>query len=152
MDWVSTLSGHWFWLSLGLILIAAEMAAPGFFLMWLGAAAVATGVAAWLLPLPLQIEVLLFAVLAMVAVFAAKKWFKDNPIVSDDPMLNDRAARMVGDVVTVVAAIEGGEGRVRHGDSEWTAHGPDAPVGTRLRITGVSGSVLQVEAVQPLLR
>ena len=26
MDWLNDLSGHWFWLSLGLILIAAEMA------------------------------------------------------------------------------------------------------------------------------
>ena len=147
MDWLNDLSGHWFWLSLGLILIAAEMAAPGFFLMWLGFAALVTGVAAWVLPLPLAAEVMLFGALAIAAVFAAKKWFKDNPIASDDPMLNDRAARMVGDVVTVVVAIEGGEGRVRHGDSEWTAHGPDAPIGARLRITGVSGSVVTVEPV-----
>lgn len=147
MDWLNDLSGHWFWLSLGLILIAAEMAAPGFFLMWLGFAALVTGVAAWVLPLPLAAEVMLFGALAIAAVFAAKKWFKDNPIASDDPMLNDRAARMVGDVVTVVVAIEGGEGRVRHGDSEWTAQGSDAPVGTRLRITGVSGSVVTVAGV-----
>ncbi len=147
MEWLDALSGHWFWLSLGLILIAAEMAAPGFFLMWLGFAALVTGVAAFVLPIPLAAEVVLFGVLAMVAVFAAKKWFKDNPIASDDPLLNDRAARMIGDMVTVVVAIDGGEGRVRHGDSEWTAHGPDAPIGTRLRITAVSGSVLTVAGV-----
>ena len=147
MDWLNDLSGHWFWLSLGLILIAAEMAAPGFFLMWLGFAALVTGVAAWVLPLPLAAEVMLFGALAIAAVFAAKKWFKDNPIASDDPMLNDRGARMIGQSVTVVAAISGGEGRVKHGDSEWTAHGPDAPIGARLRITGVSGSVVTVEPV-----
>ena len=147
MDWLNTLSGHWFWLSLGLVLIAAEMAAPGFFLMWLGFAALVTGVAAFVLPIPLAVEVVLFGVLAMAAVFAAKMWFKDNPIASDDPMLNDRAARMVGDMVTVVAAIEGGEGRVKHGDSEWTARGPHSAVGARLRITSVRGSVVTVEGV-----
>ena len=147
MSWPELFTGHWFWLSLGFVLVAAEIVAPGFFLMWLGFAALMTGVAAWLLPLPLAVEVVLFGVLALTAVFAAKRWFRDNPIISDDPMLNDRAARMVGDVVTVVAAIEGGEGRVRHGDSEWTAHGPDAPIGARLRITGVSGSVVTVEGV-----
>ena len=99
------------------------------------------------LPLPLAAEVVLFGVLALTAVFAAKRWFRDNPIVSDDPMLNDRGARMVGEVVTVVEAIDGGEGRVKVGDGVWTARGEDAPIGTRVRITGVAGSVVTVEAV-----
>ncbi len=147
MSWPELFTGHWFWLSLGLVLIAAEIVAPGFFLMWLGIAALVTGVAAWLLPLPLAAEVVLFGVLALTAVFAAKRWFRDNPIVSDDPMLNDRGARMVGEVVTVVEAIDGGEGRVKVGDGVWTARGEDAPIGTRVRITGVAGSVVTVEAV-----
>ena len=147
MSWPELFTGHWFWLSLGLVLIAAEIVAPGFFLMWLGFAALVTGVAAWLLPLPLAAEVVLFGVLALTAVFAAKRWFRDNPIVSDDPMLNDRGARMVGEVVTVVEAIDGGEGRVKVGDGVWTARGEDAPIGTRVRITGVAGSVVTVEAV-----
>ena len=147
MSWPELFTGHWFWLSLGLVLIAAEIVAPGFFLMWLGIAALVTGVAAWLLPLPLAAEVVLFGVLALTAVFAAKRWFRDNPIVSDDPMLNDRGARMVGEVVTVLEAIDGGEGRVKVGDGVWTAHGDDAPIGTRVRITGVAGSVVTVEAV-----
>lgn len=147
MNWGDLLSGHWFWLSLGFVLIAAEIVAPGFFLMWLGFAALVTGVAAWLLPLPLAVEVVLFGALALVAVFAAKRWFRDNPILSDDPMLNDRGARMVGEVVTVLEAIDGGEGRVKVGDGVWTARGEDAPAGARVRITGVQGGVVLVESV-----
>ena len=146
MNWGDFLSGHWFWLSLGFVLIAAEMVVPGSFLMWLGFAALVTGVAAWLLPLPLAVEVILFGALALAAVFAAKRWFRDNPIVSDDPMLNDRGARMVGDVVTVVEAIDGGEGRVKVGDGVWTARGEDAPAGARVRIIAVSGGTVTVES------
>jgi inner membrane protein len=72
---------------------------------------------------------------------------KDNPIVSDDPMLNDRGARLAGEIVTVVQAIQDGSGRVKVGDSEWNARGPDAPVGSRVRVTGAQGAVLDVEAI-----
>ena len=47
--------------------------------------------------------------------------------VSKHPaLLNDRTAQLIGQVVTVVVAIENGEGRVRVGDSEWSARGGPA--------------------------
>ena len=49
--------------------------------------------------------------------------------------------------MVVVQAIEGGSGRVRCGDSEWLAHGPDAEPGSRLTVTGSQGAVLIVEPV-----
>ena len=36
---LSSISAHWFWLTLAAILGAAEMLAPGFFLIWLALAA-----------------------------------------------------------------------------------------------------------------
>jgi membrane protein implicated in regulation of membrane protease activity len=48
----------------------------------------------------------------------------------------------------VTQAIEGGEGRVRIADGEWLANGPDCPAGTRVRIAGVSGACLAVEALE----
>ena len=147
MEPLPDMASHWFWLSLGMLLIAAEIVAPGFFLLWLGLAAVLTGVAAWLLPLTLALEVALFALLAVAAVYGARRWFKADAIVSEDPLLNDRAARMIGEVVSVAEAIEGGQGRVRVGDSLWPARGPDTAVGDKVRITAISGSVLLVEAL-----
>ncbi|MFN5643675.1 MAG: NfeD family protein, partial [Sphingomonadales bacterium] len=63
------------------------------------------------------------------------------------PKLNDRGARLAGEIVTVVQAIEHGRGRVRVGDSEWNARGDDAPVGAHVRVTGAEGAVLLVEAL-----
>jgi membrane protein implicated in regulation of membrane protease activity len=145
MDWVNSLEPHWTWLALGLLLAAAEIAAPGFFLIWLAAAAVATGLIVWVMPLTTALQVLMFAVLAFALVMVARRWLMTNDIESADPAMNDRGARLLGDTVTVTHAIDGGTGRVRHGDSEWLAKGPDAAPGTRMRIAGHEGTVLLVE-------
>ena len=146
-NWTSLVSDHWFWLSLGLLLGVAEMLLPGFFLIWLAIAAIVTGLLAFLVPIGMATQVGIFALLAVASVYAARRWLVSNPIESDDPMLNDRSARMVGETVTVVDAIDGGEGRVKVGDSVWAARGPDAPTGARVRITGCRGSTLTVEAL-----
>jgi membrane protein implicated in regulation of membrane protease activity len=44
----------------------------------------------------------------------------------------------------VEQAIENGRGRVRVGDTLWSAEGPDAPAGTRVTVTGSKGTVLVV--------
>ncbi|MEO6091959.1 MAG: NfeD family protein [Novosphingobium sp.] len=145
MDGLATLDPHWTWLALGLLLAAAEIAVPGVFLIWMAGAALITGIVAWLIPIPLAGQVVLFAVLAIVFVYAGRRWLRANPIVSADPMMNDRGARLIGETVVVTQAIEGGAGRVHQGDSEWLAKGPDAPAGTRMRVAGHDGVVLVVE-------
>lgn len=146
-DWLDTISTHWFWLSLGLALGIAEMLAPGFFLIWLGLAALIVGLLDWALPISVPFQVALFAILSVLTVFAGKKFLKDNPIETDDPKLNDRGARLTGEIVTVVEAITDGNGRVKVGDSVWSARGVDAAVGARVRVTGADGAVLLVEGV-----
>lgn len=145
MDWFNDLDPQWPWLALGLILAAAEMAIPGVFLIWMAGAAIVTGLLVWFVPIGLPLQVVIFAVLAIVSVFTGKRWLKSNPIEALDPKMNDRGARIVGDVVVVTNVIESGSGRVKHGDSEWLAKGPDAEPGTRMRVAGCEGTVLLVE-------
>src|SRR5579864_7281663 len=132
MAWFETLGTHWYWLGAGLLLAAAEMAAPGFFMIWLGAAALVTGVITWAVPIGVPAQVVVFAVLAVVSVFLGRSWFRANPIESVDPKMNDRGARLVGETVIVTHAIDSGNGRVRQGDGEWLAKGPDAEPGTKM--------------------
>ena len=147
MDLFTTLETHWVWLTIGLILGAAEIVAPGFFLMWLGMAAFVTGIVAWAIPISTPGEVILFATLAVATVYGARRWLVQNPILSDDPLLNDRSGRMIGEIVTVVEAIADGRGRVKVGDTVWSAKGTDAAVGSKVRITGAQSSVLMVEGI-----
>ena len=120
---------------------------PGFFLIWLGIAALITGLAAWFLPIGVTAQGLLFAALAVASVYAGRRWFVQNPIETDDPKLNDRGARLAGEIVTVVEAIKSGRGRVKVGDSVWNARGPDTASGGQVRVTGADGAVLLVEAL-----
>ncbi|MBL9065812.1 MAG: NfeD family protein [Sphingopyxis sp.] len=144
-DWLSNMSPHWAWLTIGVLLCAAEIVAPGFFLVWLGVAAIATGVLAFLLPVGVPMQLGIFAVLAFIALYGARRWLKANPIESTDPLLNQRGGRLVGEVLTLVTAIENGRGRAKVGDGEWPVRGPDTAAGTRVRVISADGGVLVVE-------
>ena len=136
---------HYGWLAIGLILAAAEMAIPGVFLIWLAGAAMVTGLIVWAVPIGLPLQVVIFAALAIVSVFIGKRFLAAHPVVSADPLMNDRGGRLVGEIVVVASAIDGGNGKVHHGDSEWLARGPDAEPGTKMRVAGHDGTVLIVE-------
>jgi membrane protein implicated in regulation of membrane protease activity len=141
------LEPHWMWLSAAALLGIAELLVPGVFLIWLAAAAALTGFAALLFGIPLAFQFALFALLALGATYAGRRWYANNPVESSDPLLNDRAARLVGQTLVVVGAIENGEGRVKVGDGVWAARGPDAEAGARVRVTGAEGTSLRVELV-----
>ena len=139
---------HWVWIGAGLILAALEMLVPGVYLIWLALAAIATGVLVLASEPSLPMQIVSFVSLSLIFAFSAKRWLRDKPIESSDPLMNNRAGRLVGQTATVTQAIEHGEGRVRIADGEWLASGPDCPAGTRVRIAGVSGTCLAVEALE----
>ncbi|SOB87533.1 hypothetical protein SAMN06297144_2665 [Sphingomonas guangdongensis] len=139
------------WLVAAVVLGGAELLVPGVFLVFLAAAAAVTGAFLLLFPeLPVAAQLLSFAAWSAIAVWLGRKYYRENPVASADPLLNDRVARLLGQTVTVVQAIENGTGRVRVGDGEWLAHGPDLPAGARARITGGSGAALTVEPLPTL--
>lgn len=141
---------YWIWLILGLLLALLEMLVPGVYLIWLAAAALVIAAITFVSGPPLAIQVIAFVSLALVFAFSAKRWLRDRPIESTDPLLNNRGGRLVGETALVTAAIESGSGRVRVGDSEWIARGPDVAVGERVRIAGSNGAELLVEPLTSL--
>ena len=145
MDWLNDLDAHWVWLTLGLVLAGLEMLVPGVYLIWLAVAAIITGVLTGLFDLSLPMQVIDFVFLALILAFSAKRFLRDKPIESADPLMNRRGARMVGETALVVQAIEHGSGRVHIGDSDWIARGPDVAAGERVRIVGSEGASLLVE-------
>ncbi|HKC03814.1 MAG TPA: NfeD family protein [Sphingomicrobium sp.] len=140
----------WLWLIGGVLLLILEVIAPGFFLVFIGAAAIATGLFTVLFGLGTAAELALFALYAVIAVMVGRKFYANRTDDSTDPLLNDRVGRLVGKSVTVVAAVDEHGGRVRVGDSEWSARGGPAKIGERVRITGVDGNCLKVEAERAL--
>lgn len=145
MNGLDGLDAYWVWFALGLVLAGAEMIVPGVYLIWLALAALATGALTFALDLGVPLQIVNFVFLSLIIVFSARRILAETPIASTDPLLNNRMARLVGQSGTVATAIEHGEGRVRHGDSEWSARGPELAAGTRVRITGFDGGTLIVE-------
>ncbi|MBV9249193.1 MAG: NfeD family protein [Acetobacteraceae bacterium] len=133
-DWI-------LWVASGLILLLIEILAPGFFMMWVGLAACGTGLIALTLPIGFDLQVVAFAVLAVVSLLIGLR-LRKLPA-----RLNTQTAGLAGRTA-VALQFHGREGRVRLGDSDWAARVPgDVPEpvsGTRLRVEGVDGTVLIV--------
>jgi membrane protein implicated in regulation of membrane protease activity len=132
------------------ILLIAEVIAPGFFLIFIGAAAIATGLFTVLLDLGTAPQLALFALYALLAVMIGRRFYANRSSDSASRLLNDPGRRLVGKVVTVTSPVDDHTGRVRVGDSEWSARGGPAAIGERVRITGIDGNCLTVEAERVL--
>ncbi|GAB6195958.1 NfeD family protein [Lysobacter xanthus] len=133
------------WALVALGLIAAEVLAPGAFMLWLGIAAGVTCAIVFVFPgLPLVVQMLAFAALSIVSVLAYRRFFRGPGRESDQPSLNRRAQQLVGRVEPLVSPIVDGRGRVQIADALWDVEGPDLPAGERVRVVGVRGMVLEV--------
>ena len=136
----------WLWLIGGVVLLMAEVIAPGFFLIFIGAAAIATGLLTLALGLAVALQLAVFAVLAFLVVrILGRRFYASRYDYTADPHLNDRGARLLGKIVVVVQPVDSHGGRVRVGDSEWSARGGPAAAGERVRIVDVEGNCLKVE-------
>lgn len=139
---------HW-WILAGLLLIL-ELTAPAFFFLWLGIAAAAVGMILLVFPaIPVETQLVLFAVASIVAVLAWHKYRELRPLQTDQPLLNRRGHQYIGRVFTLDKPITNGEGKVTVDDSTWRVTGPDLPAGTAIRVTGIDGVIFKVDTVDP---
>jgi inner membrane protein len=139
--------GAWNWLILAVVLLILETVIPGVHFLWFGIAAAVIGALALSTGIIWQWQVLAFVLLSVAVVFWVKRFARPDVAISDLPDLNVRGQQYVGRSLVVEQAIENGRGRVRVGDTLWSAEGPDAPVGARVTVTGARGTVLVVERV-----
>ena len=130
---------------LAVVLLGLETIVPGVHFVWFGVAAIIVGILGLATGLAWQWQLVAFAVLSVASVFIARRYARADAAPSDLPDLNVRGNQYVGRVVTVEEPIRGGRGKVRVGDTVWQAEGADAPVGTRVKVTGVRDTVLMVE-------
>ena len=106
---VSTIaaSGAWGWIILATVLMGAEILVPGYFLIWLGAAAALTGVIFLFFSGPWQAQFAVFAILSLISLYG---WFKvmkaSNGTASDKPDLNRRMEAMVGRELSLIHISE----------------------------------------------
>ena len=145
IDFVSTLQWWHWWITAALLGIVEAMV-PGAVAIWFAAAAAVVGALLLVVPLPWQLQLVLFGALSVGALAFWRYWKREHPETSELPRLNQRAAQYIGEVCVLSEAIVQGSGKARVGDGFWKVRGPDLPGGTPVRVTGVEGVVLIVEA------
>ncbi|SDB08491.1 NfeD family protein [Belnapia rosea] len=134
------------WILGGLLLLLAELAMPGIFLLWIGVAAIGTGALLLLTPLSFTAVAMAFLVLLGGGIWLSLRLRRSAPA----PVLNTPASGLVGRSGLLMPLGEAvGPGlRVRIGDSEWQARlpleirAPERPL--RVRVEAVEGTVLIV--------
>lgn len=139
---------HIFWLTLGGLLLAAEMLGASGYLLWSGVAAVLTGLLVWVLPLGWEWQGVCFAVLTLVAAFLWWRWLSTRKQQEPGEVLNQRVHQLVGRRLRLETTLVNGRGHVRVADSSWPVMADsDLAAGTDIVVVAVEGITLKVKAV-----
>jgi len=86
------------------------------------------------------------ALSCLLGYFVYRRW---QPRAHGAAPLNQRDRAMVGERGTVCEAFLSGRGKVRLGDGVWLAEGADLAEGTAIVVSGVRGTRLVVQALEP---
>lgn len=152
MDFIQNLYASqpfWIWLVIGVVLLGIEAAASTEWLLWPAVSAGVVALISAVFPtLGLGIEAGVFATLTVIATLASRALIKRvNP--AEEPDINDRDLRLIGERARVVEAFVDGRGRVFVSGAEWPAEieGAAPLAGESVVVESVSGPRLRVRAI-----
>ncbi|MCL6327541.1 NfeD family protein [Pectobacterium polaris] len=142
-------NAHWFWLSLGGLLLAAEMLGASGYSLWSGLSAVLVGLLTWVMPLGWPLQGTTFAILTIVTALLWWYWLRKRTLSRPQSMLNQRGQQLVGLRATLTDPVINGFGRVNIGDSSWRVKSEqDLPVGTQVEVIAIDGITLHVRPIE----
>ena len=144
-----TANPHLFWLSLGGLLLAAELLGASGYLLWSGVAAALVGFIIWLVPLSWEWQGITFAVLTIVAALLWAAWLRRKPDdVSANESLNQRGRQMIGLHGNLLEQPQNGFSRIRIGDSTWRVSCPEElNINDEVIVISVEGNTLHVNKI-----
>jgi membrane protein implicated in regulation of membrane protease activity len=149
IDFLASMN-EWYWLVFGVVLVVAEIIAPGTFLLWPGLAAIIVGLMKALIPaLAWTICVAVWAVLSVALVAGFVLYRKSHPDSAPVSLLNRRGEQYVGRRFTLEKPLINGKGEVRVDDTVWKAvSNQELNPGTPVIVTAVEGTALRIIAVE----
>lgn len=146
MELLTTDLTPWHWLIFGILLCVVELFLPTTFLLWAGIAALATGLVTFLVPiLNWQLQIALFAVLAVATTLAGRLFYRHDRETLDAPVLNRRGDSLVGREFVLAEPIVNGVGSATMDSTRWRTIGPDTPAGAHMKVVKIDGASLVVE-------
>jgi membrane protein implicated in regulation of membrane protease activity len=136
----------WHWFALAVVLIVLEVTTTFGFLLGIAFAALVLAVAVFIVPeLAWDWQLLSFGVLSVLLTVGYRRYFKPVNDATDNPLLNDRAAQMIGKSFVLGVDLDR-SGADMLGDTRWALSSAGRiDKGARVRVVGVDGMVLRVE-------
>ena len=136
----------WYWWALAAVLLVFEMLLPGVVFLFLAVGAAVAGLVLLLAAdMSLELQLVIFAIVAVLSAVALRPYLKSLQSKTTDAPLNARGEALVGKVFVLDQPILAGRGRVKLGDGSWSVTGPDMVAGAKVRVAAVSGTELRVE-------
>ena len=144
----------WHWLVLGFVLLIVEMFVPTFASLWFGGAAIIVAALAWLLPISVSMQIIIWLVLSAIFLLA---WFKFiKPLSVDRTKAGLGGSVIIGETGMIIVAPQlERAGVVRFsvpivGAAEWMCRtsGEQVAVGDRVIVTDIVGNELIVSSMQ----
>jgi len=149
MDWSGW--GWQFWLTAGAVMVIIDaFIINTAVVMWFG---IGAGLVAALLYIHPGLSGLwqlgVFGVSSPLALLGWKWWDKNRPRKEPDRLhLNKKGAEYIGRVFPLEGAMENGVGRIKIGDTSWTAknnQNANLPAGGKVLVEGVRGTTIIVK-------
>jgi membrane protein implicated in regulation of membrane protease activity len=141
----------WHWLALGLALLTLEMMTGTWDLLWVGLAALFTSAFAAFAPAGMagwEGQLIFFAIASTVLFITGRTLFRRmRENVEEHPTLNKRMASTLGQRGIVADDFNGGIGRIKLGDTVWSAQsvdGANLPSGAAVIVEATEGTTLKV--------
>ena len=143
----------WHWLVLGFVLLIIVMFVPTFASLWFGGAAIIVAALAWLLPISVSMQIIIWLVLSAIFLLA---WFKFiKPLSVDRTKAGLGGSVIIGETGMIIVAPQlERAGVVRFsvpivGAAEWMCRtsGEQVAVGDRVIVTDIVGNELIVSSM-----
>ncbi|HAQ36504.1 MAG: hypothetical protein CMF74_09070 [Maricaulis sp.] len=139
----------WWWLGLAGLFLIGELVTGTTYLLWPATAAFLVGILTFFFAaLGWPFQFLIFAIISLALLWVGDRYVRPRLKAGTDSGLNTRSTYLVGQKATVVAT-SGATGRVRAGDTEWSAESIDGSVleiGQSVTVSELRGTTLIVQS------
>ena len=148
MEWL-------FWIGGALLLVVVETVTADLTFLMIAGGALGGGLTGFFGG-PLWAQVVVFACISTLLLFAVRPWAKRR-LAATTPQMKTNVDALIGRSATTITAVDGGGGRGRLGGEAWSARlAPVTPggvsrleAGARVSVTQIDGAVVLVSPVAP---
>ena len=136
MEWL-------FWIGGALLLVVIETVTADLTFLMIAGGALGGGLTSFLGG-PLWAQVVVFACVSTLLLFAVRPWAKRR-LAATTPQMKTNVDALIGRLATTITAVDDGGGRVRLGGEEWSARLAPTVQGTTRLEAGASVTVTEID-------